>query len=105
MSLGNVETPQETYLILFNVSISQPTMFVSEGINHVHPHFVQLNSCFSSVVKPNSLNQSFVITCSNLMSEEKTRATNEPECSDVKHVSETNYFNTFVHSSPVTAPV
>jgi hypothetical protein len=59
MSLGDVETPQEIYLILFNVSISQPTMFVSEGINHVHPHFVQLNSCLSSVVKPQFVESKF----------------------------------------------
>ena len=36
----------------------------------------------------------------------KTRATNEPECSRVKHFCETSYFNnSLVHFSPVTVPV
>ena len=35
----------------------------------------------------------------------KTRETNKPECSDVKHTCGTNYFNTLVHCSPVALPV
>ena len=37
--------------------------------------------------------------------QKKTRATNEPECSHVKHLCEANSFNNFVHFSSATVPV